>query len=300
MDNALVLFPGALGDFMCALPSLYALRGDGIRHLTVAAKPSLLELLPADFDRFSIERREVADLFASSPPMHATGALFSGFAHIHSWTGSRDARFIRRLEAVSGAHVAVHPFRGMQPNEHAVHYYARCAGVLASPCTLGLDPAAVAWADSVLPTQEKGETLLIHAGSGSTVKNWEGFPPLAHLWHQRGRVMWIVGPADATPNASARDTIVHAQPLPRIAALLQRAPRYVGNDSGISHLAAAVGAHGLALFGASDPIVWGPLQLHVLHTLQQCSACGPVRFCAHRLPVDVVHAALLSMNTRDT
>ena len=44
-----------------------------------------------------------------------------------------------------------------------------------------------------------------------------------------------------------------------LAALLARADRYLGNDSGVSHLAGAVGARGAALFGPTDPELWRPL-----------------------------------------
>jgi ADP-heptose:LPS heptosyltransferase len=47
-------------------------------------------------------------------------------------------------------------------------------------------------------------------------------------------------------------------PLPHLAALLARCQIMVGHDSGITHLAAAVGTTTLALFGPTDPLVWGP------------------------------------------
>jgi len=47
-------------------------------------------------------------------------------------------------------------------------------------------------------------------------------------------------------------------PLPYLAALLARCQVVVGHDSGITHLAAAVGTATLALFGSTDPLVWGP------------------------------------------
>ena len=43
------------------------------------------------------------------------------------------------------------------------------------------------------------------------------------------------------------------------AALLAGAALYLGNDSGISHLAAAVGAPGVVLFGPTDARRWRPL-----------------------------------------
>src|SRR5262249_62383936 len=46
--------------------------------------------------------------------------------------------------------------------------------------------------------------------------------------------------------------------LRQLAALFERATVFVGNDSGLSHLAAAVGCATLVLFGPTDPAVWAP------------------------------------------
>ena len=43
-----------------------------------------------------------------------------------------------------------------------------------------------------------------------------------------------------------------------LACWLATARVYFGNDSGITHLAAAVGTPVVAIFGASDPAIWGP------------------------------------------
>jgi len=43
-----------------------------------------------------------------------------------------------------------------------------------------------------------------------------------------------------------------------VAGLLRRAALYVGNDSGITHMAAAVGVPVVALFGPTDPARWAP------------------------------------------
>jgi ADP-heptose:LPS heptosyltransferase len=46
--------------------------------------------------------------------------------------------------------------------------------------------------------------------------------------------------------------------LPALAALLSMANLYIGNDSGVTHLAAATGAPVVAVFGPTNPVVWGP------------------------------------------
>ena len=53
-------------------------------------------------------------------------------------------------------------------------------------------------------------------------------------------------------------TLVDA-PLLEVARQLQQCKCYVGNDSGITHLAAMLGVPTIALFGPSDPTTWHPV-----------------------------------------
>ena len=57
-----------------------------------------------------------------------------------------------------------------------------------------------------------------------------------------------------------RDAVLVAcdLPLPHLAAVLERCALFLGHDSGISHLAAAVGARCVLLFGPTDPAIWAP------------------------------------------
>ncbi len=112
--------------------------------------------------------------------------------------------------------------------------------------------------------------LVVAPGSGHPGKNW----PLAHYyevsralaWEHRLQVIWVAGPAEAAllpylaALARAQGQVLLAnQPLEQLAAVLSRSRLYLGNDSGVTHLAAAAGAGGvLALFGPTDPQVWAP------------------------------------------
>jgi heptosyltransferase-3 len=46
--------------------------------------------------------------------------------------------------------------------------------------------------------------------------------------------------------------------LPALGCLLSRAALYVGTDTAVSHMAAAVGVLSVVLFGPSNPVKWGP------------------------------------------
>ncbi len=107
--------------------------------------------------------------------------------------------------------------------------------------------------------------VAIHPSSGSASKNWvsEHFEGLARLARAAGLdVVWIQGEADESvvsdlarlvPGRLAREL-----PLEELAAVVAACAVFVGNDSGVSHLAAAVGAPTVALFRATDPTQWAP------------------------------------------
>ena len=108
---------------------------------------------------------------------------------------------------------------------------------------------------------EREDFAVIHPFSGSPKKNWplENFRELARTLERTMPVRWCAG-ADDPPLEGA----VRIDDLYELACWLARARLYIGNDSGITHLAAAVGTPVLALFGpASDPAVWAPRGEHV-------------------------------------
>ena len=96
---------------------------------------------------------------------------------------------------------------------------------------------------------------VIHPFSGSARKNWplENFGQLARRLGIAMPVYWCYG-----PNDPPGDEAVRIENLYELACWLAKASLFVGNDSGITHLAAAVGTPVLALFGPTDPAVWAP------------------------------------------
>jgi len=306
----LILFPGALGDFLCVLPAVIGLQRAHRMETLLVANPVALELVEAGpFRTASIQRREVADLFADGPPSDATRSLFEGFGVTHSWTGYGHPQLCARLAAITGGTVQLHRFSAMRAAEHAVDYYARCVATQPHAAQVWTTAAEQAWAErwcgAHLP--RGGPLLVAHPGSGSPRKNWEGFaalpPELQTRWRAcGGGVVVLLGPAEAEQGARAYGDLpaIHGVALRQIAALLARASLYVGNDSGISHLAATVGTATLALFGPSDPALWAPRgrAVEVISTTAVCGQCGPERFCIHRLDPAVVLAAIERMATR--
>jgi len=67
------------------------------------------------------------------------------------------------------------------------------------------------------------------------------------------------GAALPTPSRSPRLVLLQNAPLVQVAQHLHQCRCYLGNDSGITHLAAMLGIPTIALFGPSDPLIWRPL-----------------------------------------
>jgi ADP-heptose:LPS heptosyltransferase len=117
------------------------------------------------------------------------------------------------------------------------------------------------------------QVVAVHPGSGAHAKCWpaERFAALVG-WIETvvaGSVVLIEGPADAASVSSVLSRLERTPPvasnfpLPLQAAFFAGASLFIGNDSGLTHLAAAVHAPTIALFGPTDPAIWAPLGPHV-------------------------------------
>jgi ADP-heptose:LPS heptosyltransferase len=128
---------------------------------------------------------------------------------------------------------------------------------------LGID---VSWDDRPLRMNAASrDEVLVHAGSGSAVKNWpaEDFAAVIHALDCPVRL--VVGEADEGPVARLEECLGRRLPrleqpsLADLAARLAGCHAYLGNDSGVSHLAGLCGARAVVMFGPTDPNVWRPI-----------------------------------------
>jgi len=109
---------------------------------------------------------------------------------------------------------------------------------------------------------------LLHPGSGSLDKCWPAarFQALARAIAVDTQAAFVIGPVECgrfgdqeARSLSGRFGALVCPPLGPLAAAMAGAKLYVGNDSGVSHLAAAVGAPTLALFGPTCPQHFAPI-----------------------------------------
>jgi len=118
----------------------------------------------------------------------------------------------------------------------------------------------------------EGQYALIHPGSGSFKKNYSPllYRELANILRQYGyhKVGFIFGPVEEEKMKEddfAGEWIEHPKDVMALADLLSHASLYIGNDSGVSHLAGFVGTQTIVLYKTTDPKIWGVLGKKVTH-----------------------------------
>ena len=273
--HVLVIFPGALGDLICLLPALRAL----VRHYSgcsveLMARGELAEFAVGRMGvarGHSIDRREVSLLFNPAADAAAQASEFFGaFRTIHSFFGSGDARLREVLPLACPGEVFFHPFRP-QAAGHVAAAYLDALGEPQAPddsrppaARLDLQPVDLAEAQRLIGRlgAEPGRYVLLMPGSGSPAKNWpaENYLQLGLKLARSTCVAIVLGPAetDLEGHFSTLQTI-RTPALGTLAGLARLSSGFVGNDSGVSHLAAAAGARGVVIFGPTDPARWRPL-----------------------------------------
>ncbi|MFN3466576.1 MAG: glycosyltransferase family 9 protein [Candidatus Brocadiales bacterium] len=256
---------------------------------------------------------EVAYLFLRDTPLpEGISRYLSGFDMIVSFL--RDAVFTENLKRLSRGHVLPHhPLPQANGHIHIVDHLLSALGGW-QDVTPGERISRVfltgedrQWASDFLDRHlinSESPVVALHPGSGGRKKCWpiENFTALAlHLRNELDAQLFLVsGPADEESTSHFLNHVgaqhavpLHNLPLPGLAAVLERCHLFVGNDSGVTHLAAATGATTLALFGPTDPAVWGPRgeSVSVIQGKVACSPCSPEErgHCQRARCMEIIH-----------
>jgi len=192
------------------------------------------------FEHLAPARSLVAEGLDSLVLAERTLARLGAFGRIVSWYGAQREDFRGQVRGLPFTFLRAIPPEGA--GRHAVDYYLE---------QVGAPPGAVPRLPVHAPP---AGYAVIHPFSGSPRKNWplERFRSAAEILRRHMPVYWCAGPEEELPEA------VRFDDLRALARWLAAASVYIGNDSGISHLAAACGAPVIALFGPTDPRVWAP------------------------------------------
>ena len=286
-SRILVYRNGAVGDTVLTGPAIQALR---------ALRPEVRIALLGHKDRCRLLVRDgLADeaLDVEDYPLHCLTSdgpwpndLTGLFRHVDNviWYGiDHDKRLTEGLTAYV-PHVHVHPPKPADGS--AVHIIdhllapVRDIGSVPNqpPVQLPVTPEERARARALLAGIPAGtETVFLAPGASSADKRWpiERFRDFAHGLSSTagGRYAYVIliGPEEVDLGRALHDQLLGLSnlsvsnvklleplPLADVAAVISRGALYVGNDSGTTHLAAALGVPTLSVFLTTDPAVWSP------------------------------------------
>ncbi|MEZ4669081.1 MAG: WecB/TagA/CpsF family glycosyltransferase [Anaerolineae bacterium] len=212
--------------------------------------------------------------------------------------------------------------------EHQAQYWLDLVGLLGAsttprPGVVNIAPYERSERDALQPQLK---TVVIHPGSGgySRARRWDAvrFAEVADALceRQRARIVLVGGAQDggADVKAAMRSEVIDftgKTTLPELAGIIKEADAYIGADSGVTHLAAAVGTPVVAIFGPSNPDAWRPWTPNgrsvVVRSAPECSPCSyaghgiglregcPARTCMRMVTTEQVIAAVQKILDRE-
>jgi heptosyltransferase III len=283
----LVVHQGALGDVVLAFPAMAWLARAGYR-LDLACQSQIGRLaccLGVTENYLPIESAAFATLFTGTVDPEIA-------AHLGRYRAVLSISFSRRLEEslrkIDGLEVFSIPPR--PPAHKRIHVADHLKAALANLRPIGFSaPEADSPGedDSLASSRTRGtdsRRILLHPGAGSRRKCWpvENFIAVGKTLEESGyRPEAVIGPAEEylLPELGTGNLPVHdlhqASDLTALLELLEGSGGLIGNDSGVTHLAAHIGLPTVAIFGPTDPLRWKPLgpAVTVLGPAGPCASC---------------------------
>jgi len=290
--HILAIRPGALGDTLLTLPVLAHIRHT-VAHarITFISRADVLPLVQASglADAVaSYDDAAWAELFRDgnmhdgSPLVALAGTVTDAVLWLGP-TGESAAERLRQLGIRRVIRAQARPSREHDPHAvlvlmealaridiRPIRQLADIARIV-PPLIPPEDDARVGEGFLASVKSESRALVALHPGSGGAAKRWpaERFARVAKWLIDRGaQPVLIAGPADddvigsvvaALEREDARVDILHNARIGTVAHVLARCALYLGNDSGITHLAALSGTAVVALFGPSSPDHWAPV-----------------------------------------
>lgn len=312
----LLLHPGGLGDVILSLPAVALLRDKfPSARLTVAGNlDHLVPVLDGYAERVvSLSTVPLHNLYADTALPDSDMRFWRSFDQIISWTGSGDPGFVQKMKAICPDACIASWKPQRQETRHVSQLFIDSLGsaialgrnAIHTPIRLSRELSAqgLHWL-SEQAWRAEDPLVALHPGAGSIIKRWPlaRFISLArHFTHpERKRLLIIEGPAERELAAQIKCELPQAGlmtaiclSLDKLAAIISNSALFIGNDSGMAHLAAGLGIHSIVLFGPTIPRHWAPLGSHVrvLWDTRNCAACssgGGVHTCLENITVEDV------------
>ena len=296
-QRALIIQPGAIGDSILTLPLAAFIKETlQLGGIDVLGHTEYVGILPGrtcinrissidsvDLHRLFVEPK-VFNLADGDPLIHA----FAGYAWIVTFMGEPGSDFEQNLiftaNCTHSAEVITLPLKPPKDSsEHLIDFHIKQFIVqsglpietqqiksgtqLIQPTNADMNNGAELLAEMGLGHDEK--LVVIQPGSGALKKCWhmDNFLTIAkELGSQGTKVMFLLGPVELEKFSTAKIKKIKSAakclkelPISQVLKLLSCADIFIGNDSGITHLAAMLGVRTIALFGPTKPDVYKPL-----------------------------------------
>ncbi len=307
VHSLLVVHQGALGDFVLALPALKTIReAFPLARAAIMGYPRILELVEKRFyadEIFSIDQKGMATFFVREGTLDLTlSEFFKAFDLIAVFGKDGGGTVVGNLRRVCRGQIL--PINSFPPWDEKVHVTDHLLKQVASfglrasdsyPRLHFNDPdrewARNFWNKRGVTPEERSKVIALHPGSGSKKKVWplERFAQLAKTLqaHFRSKIFIILGPAEGPEvqrmfegTGTAEFILARGLTLLQLGSVMAGCWFYIGNDSGVSHMAAALGIPTVLIFGPTDERVWSPKgeKTFVVRREIPCSPCPQERF----------------------
>lgn len=286
-DTILIIHHGALGDVVSTFPALLRLK-KLYGSMAIICQGSIGQLareLDIVDEWFPLEAAAFATLYSSAVDPTVKNILCS-YGKIILCSRSRSLE--KTLYSISGNEVyRIRPRPDLGQKIHVIqHIMSKLveSGILeeSDKNARMILPLSI-YSDRRIPQYDPLK-IFIHPGSGSRKKCWpiSSFVKVALSIDANGKQPeFILGPAeydlyDILMQPKGLHAKVHKiDKLTELAGRLKTGGGFIGNDSGVSHLAAFIGLPTVAVFGPSDPVTWKPMgrAVKIVRPNLECSPC---------------------------
>jgi heptosyltransferase-3 len=295
MTRMLIIRPGAIGDNLLTFPLLQHLHTTlNNLSITFVGNATVLPLAHA----FELAQ-EIADyedprwseLFLPpdpAPHFRRLASLLQNRERAIVWLRDPESIVVKNLHTAGIQHVIQAPGRptfdlnNNPVQHHIVTYLFNTIGIDNPPDPLWHVPVGYQW-QAPTSTHQYPRAVAIHPGSGGVQKCWpltSFAQSILMLWQAQIPVLLLAGPAEherlqellhylPAPASPQLLRICINTPLLTLSQELRACGAYIGNDSGVTHLAALLGLPTIALFGPTDPAHWHPIgpRTTILHAM---------------------------------
>jgi ADP-heptose:LPS heptosyltransferase len=312
-NQLLIIHQGALGDFVVTFPILKALRAtipriDGICRSSFGRLAVDLGVLdtsyPLESARFTSLYTDLIDPVVVN--------LMSTYRSIllFSFSGLLE-RSVKKIN--EPLVIRILPWPAASQKNHITEFLAcqvRNSNLLGEEARRRFSQALRHLKSDTSRKRRSDARVIISPGAGSVKKRWplERYLMVAAELKKRGlQPSILLGPAEVDLEAmlqhspQSQPQVVKTRTFQELITVLESAAIYIGNDSGVSHLAAFLGVPTLVIFGPSDPERWRPFGDHVriVKAGSPCSPCFdtdradcPERACLENInPEQIVEAS---------